>query len=129
MGEGQSVIFSPASLGLGEWPVTITAVEDGFCPGTANAVIVVEICSEVDDLAEAGAIIAPNPFRDGFVVRLDRTPILALELLDASGRLIATQRPLATQAWMGPDGLAAGTYVLRVHTMAGVEVLRVVKEE
>ncbi len=128
VGEGQSVIFSPASLGLGEWPVTITAVEEGYCPGTANTVVVVEVCSEMEDLTAASTMVAPNPFRDGFVVRLDRTPITALELLDASGRVIATQRPMSSQATMGVDGLASGTYLLRVHSATGTEVMRVVKE-
>jgi hypothetical protein len=122
------VIFSPASLGLGEWPVTITAVEEGYCPGTANTVVVVEVCSEMEDLAEASTIVAPNPFRDGFVVRLGGTPITALELLDASGRIIATQRPMSTEAGMQLDGLASGTYLLRVHSANGTEVMRMVKE-
>jgi hypothetical protein len=128
VGEGQSVIFSPASLGLGEWPVTITAVEEGYCPGTANTVVVVEVCSEMEDLAAASTIVAPNPFRDGFVVRLGGTPITALELLDASGRIIATQRPMSTEAGMQLDGLASGTYLLRVHSANGTEVMRMVKE-
>ncbi|MEZ4756513.1 MAG: T9SS type A sorting domain-containing protein [Flavobacteriales bacterium] len=128
VGEGDVLIFSPAALGVGEWPVTITAVADGFCPGTATTLVLVEVCSDVEDEDGAAARVVPNPFRDGFDVRTDRVPMKGLQVLDASGRVLLDRTPMSTQARVELAGIAAGTYLLRISTEAGTSVYRLVKE-
>ncbi len=128
VGEGEVLLFSPASLGVGEWPVTITAVADGFCPGTATTLVLVEICAEVEALDGAAARVLPNPFRDSFEVRMDHAPITELQVLDASGRVLVDRRPMSTQTRVELAGVAAGAYLLRISTAQGTTVHRLVKE-
>ena len=127
-GLGQTILFSPAGLGVGEWPVSLTAQADGFCPATANAVIIVEVCSALEELGSSGLNVAPNPFSDAFILQMEGTTMERIEVLDASGRLLLGQRPGTDRAVVDLGSSPAGIYGLRVTTSRGIEFLRVVKQ-
>jgi hypothetical protein len=128
VGEGQVLGYSPAALGIGEWPVTITAVADGFCPGSATAIVVVDICSGVDDRLDRTPVLAPNPFLTGLEVRMDDEVIHQIDVFDASGRRVHQQRPGSTRTWVDLADLASGPYLLHITGARGVTVHRVVKQ-
>ena len=127
-GLGQSIVFSPASLGVGEWPISLTAEADGFCPATADAMIIVEFCSGLDEVGSRELSVAPNPFTDLFVLRAEGGQILRVEVLDASGRKVLDQRPGVDQCAMDLGAAPAGMYTLRVITSFGMQHLRLVKQ-
>lgn len=128
VGEGQVLTYSPADLGIGEWPVTITAVADGFCPGTASVTVVVELCSEVTEASTAVVLIAPNPFTTGLEVRTSGEHLLQIDVLDASGRRVHQQRPGSPRTWVDLSDLANGSYLMQVTSTRGISVHRVVKQ-
>lgn len=128
VGEGQVLEFSPAALGIGEWPVTVTAVMDGFCPGSASTIVIVDICSGVDRPSDRIPVLAPNPFSTGLEVRLEDDDILQVAVLDGCGRLVHQQRPGTSRTWIDLSDVASGYYLIQVTSPRGVTAHRVVKQ-
>ncbi len=129
VGEGSTVVYSPNALGVGSWPVTLTATEEGFCPGTANALILVEICSEVSELANSATTLAPNPFQDRLTLQFGSVTALRIEVLDATGRSVRQLQPTSDHAILDLSGEANGTYVIRVFHANSMETFRAVKAD
>ena len=122
-----TVVYSPSALGVGSWPVTLTATEEGFCPGSANALILVEICSDVEELASSATTIAPNPFQDRFTLQFGSATAPRIEVLDATGRSVRQLQPTSDREIVDLSGEENGTYVIRVFHTTGTEIFRVVK--
>jgi len=128
-GEGNHVYFDPAMLGIGTWPVTLTASSAGACPGTATLDVVVSPCLGVAAATDAVALHAwPNPFSGDLFLQADLDGQLAVEIVDATGRLVRsfTQSGNGTQP-IDLSGEPNGTYVLRVFAAGSWQHLRIVK--
>jgi len=71
----------------------------------------------VDDLADLGVRIYPNPVRDGFL-RIDGLDerILDIQVYTVSGALVATHRPLGAKAWQMQLPQRNATYLVVVRT-------------
>jgi predicted outer membrane repeat protein len=81
--------------------------------------------TSVDDLANFINIeVFPNPFLNEIQVTSD-TPILSLELLDIRGRLLVKQ--LNSSVLQGLNFLPTGTYLLKIGTVNGVEIVKTIK--
>ncbi len=81
----------------------------------------------VDDLADLGVRIYPNPIRDGNL-RIDGLDerILDIQVYTASGALVATHRPLGAKAWLVPLPQRNATYLVVLRTASQRFVEKVV---
>jgi len=113
----QSPSHTYAANGIYTVCLTIT----GDC-GTAMVCHMMSITVGIDDVAgqAAGISIHPSPASDFIIVRSDRSPILAVQLLDADGRLLQTSAAKRTTNEVVPvDQLPNGLYVARVQLADG----------
>ena len=130
-GEGPSVLFDPAQVGIGTWPVILESRSPGECLGSAVVMVVVRSCAsiaETDALMEAR--LAPNPFREGTFLLTDATGVVLVDVLDASGRIVQQHSTAAGGDHTLPidlRGHANGTYVVRVMHDGKVRHLRAMK--
>lgn len=85
----QTTLFDP-SLGAGVYTVVYQYTDANGCAGTAQRTLLVDACTGIDELADAGIRMYPNPARDVLYVTAEggRYEIL---IHDASGRLVRTE--------------------------------------
>lgn len=128
-GEGATVVFDPAAIGLGIWPVTLTGAQAGECPGDATILVEVEICSGIAEMQHTALSVSPNPFTDQVVVDLGGMPVSTIDVLDASGRLVLRQGPIATdRPVLDLSSALPGAYLLRITgTDGSLRTVRLVK--
>ncbi|HRD51090.1 MAG TPA: hypothetical protein PKY96_00430, partial [Flavobacteriales bacterium] len=129
-GEGTTVIVNPAALGVGTWPLTLTATSPGQCPGSATVDLVVEVCTGIEGQQLQQAMAWPNPFTDEITLRIGNRAVSQMELLDASGRLVASygKQPAGGHLALNTRGALPGAYLIRLWPEgAAPQVLRVLK--
>jgi len=126
-GEGSSVLFDPATIGVGLWPVTLTAALEGECPGTETVLVEVEICSGVGQQAEIAVGLMPNPFSGTTLLTLAGANSAQVEVFDATGRLVASLPMGGTTLNLDLGTQPNGTYTLRVSAPGRIQHLRAVK--
>lgn len=127
---GSTPVIDPAALGVGEWPITLTAAAEGECPGTASASVTIEICSQAEALAAQPARAWPNPFGDELWLETGTERATAIDVVDATGRLVLSHGALAagSRVRLALAGAPAGVYLVRL-AIEGAEprVLRLAK--
>ncbi|MFN3875381.1 MAG: hypothetical protein ACK4L7_05680 [Flavobacteriales bacterium] len=64
-------------------------------------------------------MVHPNPAHEGFSVTFTGTTGGALELVDATGRLVRSERTEGTQPWISAVGMSPGIYSLRWIPLSG----------
>jgi len=129
-GEGSTVIVNPAALGPGIWPLTLTATSPGQCPGSTTVDLVIEVCTGIDDQQVQRPEAWPNPFTDELTLRMGNRAAAQVELLDASGRLIASfgRQPAEGLLVLDQNGALPGAYLIRIWPDgSSPQVLRVLK--
>ncbi|MBK7381815.1 MAG: T9SS type A sorting domain-containing protein [Flavobacteriales bacterium] len=129
-GSGPSVWLDPSALGAGLWPVTLTAAHEGQCPGSTTVDLLIEVCTGLSDPDPADLGAVPNPFTDRLTITVGSTAVLALELVDATGRRILAHGPQSTGSQLVLDlgGVPSGAYLLRVTRADGaVWTIRLLK--
>ncbi|MBK8499508.1 MAG: T9SS type A sorting domain-containing protein [Flavobacteriales bacterium] len=94
---------------------TMYEAADGT-PVLVREQILTDISTEVDDIAELGVHVWPNPVRDG-ILRIDGIGqrVTALEVLDIRGAVVARYRPNGERNWQVILPERAGTYIVVVH--------------
>lgn len=129
-GEGATVVVNPAALGVGTWPLTLTATSPGQCPGSTTVDLVVEVCTGIEGQQTQQAEAWPNPFTDELTLRIGNRAVSQVELLDAAGRLVAGygRQPAGGQLALDQRGALPGAYLIRLWLEgAAPQVLRVLK--
>jgi len=120
-------IFNPATAGIGQHTITYS-YSDGNCTGFAQAVLVVDVCTGVGEVHDAGGItVSPNPNDGAFQVAIERIfKVGTLTLFDARGKRVGNTTRLApgSNAITQTD-LAPGVYQVRLEIDGKVEQRRV----
>jgi len=120
--------FNPAVAGIGQHTITYS-YSDGNCTGFAQAVLVVDVCTGVEQVHDAAGItVSPNPNDGAFQVYIERVfKVGTLMLFDARGKRVGSTTRLApgSNAITQTD-LAPGVYQLRLEIDGKVEQRRVV---
>lgn len=116
-GEGSYVIMAADS--------TLLVESDGQYGAQEVRTFCVEVVGVPETIAAPELVLWPNPAREQVMLRAAQ-PIQAVRVLDAMGRLAIEERPGSTQAAIGIERLAAGTYLVQALTAEGVSMKRLV---
>ncbi|MEO8590930.1 MAG: T9SS type A sorting domain-containing protein [Flavobacteriales bacterium] len=131
-GQGGLVVFEPSVVGVGLWPVTLTAAAPGECPGTSTILVEVEICSGLAEQAGTTLGLMPNPFNGQTTLTLSGAGKAQVDVLDATGRLVLSVPGTLAGTTTLPLDLGAqpnGTYTVRVLENGRFQYLRAVKAD
>jgi hypothetical protein len=111
--------FNP-SVGTGTHTISYTFTDGNGCTDMATANVVVDLCTDVADLAGAGENfqLFPNPNNGQFTIDLQSAGVAQLYVYDALGQLVKSQQlqPGAQQVALN---VSTGIYLLRVITPDG----------
>ncbi len=121
-------VFNPMMAGVGDIEITYQYTDANGCPASASYWVYVDICMDVVPSLSANTTITayPNPTYD-FVMVQWSGEVQLVNLLDVSGRVIATMIPNEKQMNINLQGLAAGVYFIRLDGVQQ-ETLRIVKQ-
>ena len=105
--------FNPASAGVGTFPITYTATQNG-CSNTATSNIIVENCASIDEVLSKLIIIYPNPTSGLMTIKdipLDK--VSKMEMIDAAGRIVGKWNLNAELFNVDLSAYASGSYNLK----------------
>lgn len=123
-------VFDAASAAAGVYTVTYSAHDSLGCSASTSADLVVEICTGVMSATEETSIaLAPNPAHDLVTIMLPGTGVADLEVMDATGRLIARHSRVSSPVRLELANVPPGMYHLRSRrpdgsTATGVLIVR-----
>ena len=105
---------------------TMYAAADGT-PVLIRTTEIVDLTTGVDDLAELGVRVFPNPVHEGMlrIEGLDQR-VLDVQVFDARGALVAERIGPSVRNWITPLPAGAGTYMVVIRTATQRFVERVV---
>lgn len=123
-------VFDAAFAPPGTYEIVYTTLDSTGCSASATAEIVVEICTGMRPQAGTQVMgIAPNPADDQVTITFAGTTLVDVDILDATGRLVAHRSQVSSSLHMQVGDLAPGAYHVRWHspqggTRTGVLVVR-----
>ncbi|HLP14085.1 MAG TPA: S8 family serine peptidase [Flavobacteriales bacterium] len=113
--------FDPATAGAGNYTITYTFTDANSCVGTASDNIVVEICSGIEEMLNAGGIVVfPNPASTVLNI-IGQTNFDRIQMSDATGRIVArTQFTPTTTQTIDLNNLPNGVYNIQLISSTNV---------
>jgi hypothetical protein len=72
------------------------------------------------------AKIFPNPSNGNFTIKLDSSEGFTVEVFNAAGQMVKSQKVFGNEAQISLDGVQAGLYMVRLNTAEGLIVKKVV---
>lgn len=128
-GEGSTLPVDPAALGVGTWPITLLVSPENECAGSATLNLVIEVCTDVNEITDVVLRAAPHPFNEHTQVNFGTFAAERIDVFDAAGRCVHSVVFGAPPAYMDLDlgTMADGTYLLRAQGRQGITQLRLVK--
>lgn len=109
-------VFSPITAGIGTHIITYAFTDNNGCSGTANAQMIVDECTSVQDLENSWFSLYPNPAKDIVIIAFEeKLNLQELSLFDISGRKVhaSITTPAAGRALIAVSNLAPGAYIVR----------------
>lgn len=108
--------FNPAMAGAGTYTLTYTYADGNTCQASANKVITVALCTGIEEINDGDVLVYPNPASDRVVIKLtpDMIPTTSVELYDATGKLVLSEKAKEAMVMLYTRSLAKGLYHLRI---------------
>ncbi|NBY09442.1 MAG: T9SS C-terminal target domain-containing protein, partial [Sphingobacteriia bacterium] len=107
---------------------TVTGTDANGCTGTAIVNVNVEACTGIKAMELGqGLQVYPNPTSGVFALR-SQAKVFTAELMDMTGRVIATTEAKDEAVQFNLGGFAAGVYFVKVSSAEGVNIVKVVKQ-
>ena len=122
--------FNPAVSGAGTFTVTYNYTNTNGCSNSASRVITINLCSGIDELENSELSIYPNPANDLIYVSLSDklTNNATIELYDAIGKLVISEKVTAKTTALYINNLAKGIYTIRITSNQSQSISRIIKE-
>jgi|GEM_PF-890598 len=107
---------------------TVTGTDANGCTGTAIVNVNVEACTGIKAMELGqGLQVYPNPTSGVFALR-SQAKVFTAELMDMTGRVIATTEAKDEAVQFNLGGFAAGVYFVKVSSAEGINIVKVVKQ-
>lgn len=120
--------FSPSSAGNGTHAIIYTYTDSSGCSASDTISIVVSPCvGIVDNNANDGVEVYPNPFGDELNLAINSTGSSHVRIFNSLGQIIFEQEMNAGRNTLSTAEMAPGVYVLEVDTIEGKTSIRIVK--
>ncbi len=130
---GQGVsgnIFNPSISGAGTFTLMYSYTNANNCTGSATLVETVQVCTGIEELSNGELVVFPNPAKETVTVKLATglTGNSTIELYDAIGKMVISQKVMDAATTVYIDNLAKGIYTLRIVSANKQTVRRIIKE-
>lgn len=105
--------FDP-SAGAGNYNIIYTYTDTNSCSGTATISITVDACVGIAEQNSTNDVVLyPNPANNGFTIA-GLNGISLIEIMDLSGKVVATQQTAAGLVNVNLENLPTGVYFVRI---------------
>ena len=124
-------MFDPSMSGTGTFNIMYYYTDANNCSNSASQPASVSLCTGIAEAFNASAIaIYPNPAKDAIYVNLNTLSLdnTTIELYDAIGKLVVSQKVVDTISTLLISDLAKGIYSIRIITDSHQVVKRIIKE-
>ncbi|MCE2773447.1 MAG: T9SS type A sorting domain-containing protein [Bacteroidetes bacterium] len=118
--------FDPTQQ-LGNVIITYTYTDTNNCSASAVDSVWVENCTGMNEAAELGCSIYPNPAQDVITITWNGASPALVTISDISGRVLLTEQLSRSGAQIHVNALPAGTYVVRATINQQDIVMKLVK--
>ena len=122
--------FDPAVSGAGTFVISYYYMDANLCSATATQTVSVSLCTGIIELNSTSVSVYPNPAENSINVLMDASLVnnASIELYDAIGKLIMTEKVLNTNTAIFINHLSKGIYTLRVVSNGNQTAKRIIKE-
>ncbi|MES2131488.1 MAG: T9SS type A sorting domain-containing protein, partial [Bacteroidota bacterium] len=122
--------FNPTTAGAGTYTLSYNYTNGNGCSASANAVIIVDLCTGIEEINNGELIIYPNPAKETLTIKLATGLVgnTTVELYDAIGKLVISHKATDATTTLSVENLAKGMYTLRVISDNNQTVRRIMKE-
>jgi hypothetical protein len=120
--------FNPSMAGVGSTTLTYSVTDSNGCSNSFDLVLTVNSCVSVtEQTLFSGISVYPNPNNGTFTLAIsENTGDLLVEVLDLSGRVVYSAMENNITAGYSKqvalDGIASGTYMLRLSNASGQRI-------
>lgn len=112
-------LFDPAVAGIGTFTITytFTNISNG-CSNTAQQAIIVDDCSELEEVYSSSILVYPNPSNGIVNIQLSNQQLETVMVFDLSGRLVLTKEYTVNdnKSVIDLTSLTSGVYSLNLKT-------------
>ncbi|MNY30010.1 hypothetical protein D3C86_1640890 [compost metagenome] len=117
--------FNPATAGVGTQVITYTVTENG-CSGAVSQNIVVEDCAGIEEVADFGLEIYPNPATYAVTIKAGKD--VSFTMISEDGKVVYPMASLSmnTETQLNVSHLAKGIYFLHFNGAQGSLVQKVI---
>lgn len=120
--------FTPTTAGTGAHTITYSYTDLNGCTASATDVITVNACTGIHDVISADGIsVYPNPFSSVLTINRVSSGDVTVNIFDAEGRLVKTEKANGTKIEINTAELANGIYSLQLVDATGTKTFRVAK--
>jgi PKD repeat protein len=126
-------VFNPALAGPGNHLIVYSYADSDDCIANDSVIVVVSICSGIQNITDEMLAAYPNPFADYLFIRWYniQAPEFTAELMEPTGRVLqsfrfSTRGTSHADAIIPRGNLPAGTYLLRLRNEKNTVIRKVI---
>jgi PKD repeat protein len=122
--------FNPSVSGVGTFTVIYNYTDANGCSASDSKTVSVSACTGIATLSSSNVSIYPNPTKDIINVVMDASFVnnASIEMYDAIGKLIVSEKIINTHTTINTDHLAKGIYTIRIVSEGKQISNRIIKE-
>ena len=123
-------MFNPATAGIGTFPINYYYTDLNGCSNSASKTLTVSACTGLVELTNSAITLYPNPANEVLYINFNNTATnnTVIELYDAIGKLVITQKVTNSIETLALTDLAKGIYSIRIVTDKTQLLSRIIKE-
>jgi serine protease len=121
--------FDPAVSGAGTFTISYNYTDVNSCSASSSNTVTVDLCTSIIELNFSSISVYPNPANNEVTITLNTSVIdnVSIELYDAIGKLIITQKAINTNTVLDIHNLSTGIYTVRIITAENTISKQIIK--
>ncbi|MFZ9029183.1 MAG: T9SS type A sorting domain-containing protein, partial [Crocinitomicaceae bacterium] len=116
--------FDPATAGIGTHTITYSITDGNGCTNDATTDIVVDACSNLEEIIAPFISIYPNPTFGTITINTNINKINSVEVIDLTGKVLINTQSTTIDL----SDLSSGKYIVRVSTNDSIHRTTVIKK-